>query len=41
MGPGTVVCCDVVVVLWVLSVPQPEINARAITARQETMIFFI
>ena len=41
MGPGTVVCCDVVVVLWLASEAQPEMNARATTARQETMIFFM
>ena len=41
VGPGTVVCCDVVVVLWVGSEAQPEINARARTARQETIIFFM
>jgi hypothetical protein len=41
VGPGTVVCCDVVVVLWVASEAQPDINARATTARQERIIFFI
>jgi hypothetical protein len=41
VGPGNVVDCDVVVVLWVESEAQPEINARATTARQETIIFFI
>jgi hypothetical protein len=41
VGPGTVVCCDVVVVLWVGSEAQPEINARATTAKQETIIFFM
>ena len=32
---------DVVVVLWVGSEAQPEINARATTARPERIIFFI
>src|ERR1022692_317839 len=41
VGPGTVVCCDVVVVLRVGSEAQPEINARATTAKQETIIFFM
>ena len=41
MGPGCVVCCVVVVVLCVASEAQPEINARATTVRQETIIFFI
>ena len=41
VGPGYVVCSDVVVELWVESEAQPEMNARATTARQETMIFFI
>jgi hypothetical protein len=42
VGPGTVVCCDVVVVLLcVASEAQPDINARATTVRQEMIIFFI
>jgi len=42
MGPGVVVCCEVVVVLLVPSEAQPEeINARVTTARQEAMIFFM
>ena len=40
MGPATVVCCEVVVVLWVPSEAQPEINARVTTARQEAISFF-
>ena len=42
VGPGTVVCSDVVVVLLcVVSEAQPDINARAMTVRQEAIIFFI
>jgi hypothetical protein len=41
MGPGCVVCCDVVVLLCEASEAQPEINPRATTVRQETIIFFI
>jgi hypothetical protein len=41
VGPGVVVCCDVVVVLCVASEAQPDINARATTVRQETIIFFM
>ncbi len=41
-GAGTVVCSDVVVLLLcVASEAQPDINARATTVRQETIIFFI
>ena len=40
-GAGTVVCCDVEVVLCVASEAQPDINARAATVRQEMIIFFI
>jgi len=39
MGPGCVVCCDVVVLLCEASEAQPDINARATTVRQETIIF--
>ena len=35
------VSCDVVVVLCVRSEAQPEMNARATTATQERIIFFI
>jgi len=39
---GTVVCCDVVVVLCVaLSVSQPVIDKSAEAATQQRMIFFI
>ena len=41
MGPGCVVCCDVVVLLCEASEAQPDINARATTVRQETIIFFM
>jgi len=41
-GAGTVVCCDVVVVLCVaLSVSQPVIDKSAEAATQQRMIFFI
>ena len=41
-GLRTEVSCVVVVVLWVgLSEAQPEINARARRAREETRRFFI
>ena len=40
-GAGTVVCCDVVVVLCVPSVPQPHINKKATAARQGMVSFFI
>jgi hypothetical protein len=39
-GAGTVVCCDVVVVLCVaLSVSQPVIDKSAAVATQQRMIF--
>jgi len=41
VGPGVVVCCDVVVVLRVPSEAQPDINARAATVRQDMIIFFM
>ena len=41
VGPGVVVCCDVVVVLCVPSEAQPDTNARATTVRQEMIIFFM
>jgi heme A synthase len=40
-GAGVVVCCDVVVVLCVASEAQPEINARPMMVRKETISFFI
>jgi hypothetical protein len=36
-----VVSCDLVVVLCVASEAQPDMNARATTAMQERIIFFI
>jgi hypothetical protein len=41
VGPGTVVCSDVVVRLCVESEAQPDINATATTIREETISFFI
>ena len=41
VGPGLVVCCDVVVVLWVPSEAQPDIKAKVTAVRQERIIFFI
>jgi LytS/YehU family sensor histidine kinase len=41
-GAGTVVCCVVVVSLWLgLSVLQPVIERRPAAAMHERMIFFI
>ena len=41
-GAGTVVCCVVVVSLWLgLSVLQPVIERRPAAAMQERMILFI
>jgi hypothetical protein len=42
MGAGTVVCCVVVVELWVpLSVSQPLIENKAAAATHDRMIVFI
>jgi hypothetical protein len=42
VGPGTVVCCDVVVVELCDGLEaQPYDNATATTVRQEMIIFFI
>jgi hypothetical protein len=41
VGPGVVVCCDVVVVLWEASEAHPEMSARTATAKQARSIFFI
>ena len=41
VGPGVVVCCDVVVLLCVESEAQPYVNATATRIREETISFFI
>ena len=41
VGPGVVVCCDVVVLLCVESEAQPDTNVTATAIRYETISFFI
>ena len=41
VGPGTVVCCDVVVVLRVASVAQADSPRMAKATRQGIMSFFM
>jgi len=41
VGPGSEVCDEVVVVLWVASDSQPQTNAMVTPTRQDRIIFFI